>query len=46
MAQACGFYPMIGRILPVPARDAKAKAQVLTRRDERVRIHPASTNSK
>ena len=44
--QGCGFYPLVGRVLPVAARDAKAKAQLLTRKNERVRIHPCSVNSK
>lgn len=44
--QACGFYPQVGRLLPRPQNDGKARTTVLTRRDERVRIHPASVNAK
>jgi len=44
--QACGFYPQVGRLLPRPPNDQKARTSVLTRKDERVRIHPASTNAK
>jgi HrpA-like RNA helicase len=43
---ACGFYPQVGRVLPRPPNDSKAKTAVLTRKDERVRIHPASVNAK
>lgn len=45
-SQACGFYPQVGRLLPRPPNDAKARATVLTRKDERARIHPASINVK
>ena len=44
--QACGFYPQVGRLLPLPAHDRKARSAVLTRKDERVRIHPSSVNAK
>ena len=44
--QACGFYPHIARVLPLPPQDKKARTAVLTRKDERVRIHPASVNAK
>lgn len=37
---------MIGRLVPVPARDTKARTSVVTHNGDRVRIHPASTNSK
>ena len=37
---------MIGRLVPVPARDIKARTSVLTRSGDRVRIHPASINNK
>ena len=42
----CGFYPLIGRIKPLPARDQKARTALLTRDGDNVRIHPASTNCK
>jgi hypothetical protein len=37
---------MIGRVLPIPARDSKARTSVVTRAGDKVRIHPASVNSK
>lgn len=46
LTQACGFYPAIGRLLPNSTRDIKGKAQVLTKRDERVRVHMSSVNSR
>lgn len=44
--QACGYYPRIGRLVPVPAFDTKARTSMLTREGDRVRVHPASINSK
>jgi hypothetical protein len=37
---------MIGRVIPLPARDTKARTSVVTRAGDKVRIHPASVNSK
>ncbi|GAB4819950.1 hypothetical protein N2152v2_006996 [Parachlorella kessleri] len=51
---ACGFYPQIGRVLarlgPRGAdgqsdQQSRGKATLVTRKDERVRIHPTSINS-
>jgi hypothetical protein len=36
----------VGRVLPLPPNDRKARTTILTRKDERVRIHPSSTNAK
>ncbi len=44
--QACGFYPHMGRLLPLPPNDRKARTSVLTRKGEKVRVHPASVNAK
>jgi hypothetical protein len=33
-------------VLPLPTNDRKARTAILTRKDERVRIHPSSTNAK
>ena len=41
----CGFYPQIGRLLTVSKNDFKAKASILTRKGEKVRIHPSSVNA-
>ncbi|KAL4422956.1 hypothetical protein ABPG75_009153 [Micractinium tetrahymenae] len=43
---ACGFYPHVGRLLPLPPNDKKARTSVLTRKGEKVRVHPASVNAK
>ncbi|KAL4451226.1 hypothetical protein ABPG77_009298 [Micractinium sp. CCAP 211/92] len=43
---ACGFYPHMGRLLPLPPNDRKARTSVLTRKGEKVRVHPASVNAK
>jgi len=44
--QGAGFYPMIGRVIPIASRDSKARTSVVTRSGDKVRIHPASVNSK
>ena len=44
--QACGFYPQVSRLLPLPPNDRKARTSVMTRKGEKVRIHPASINAK
>lgn len=44
--KACGFYPHMGRLLPLPPNDKKARTSVLTRKGEKVRVHPASVNAK
>ncbi|RMZ54673.1 hypothetical protein APUTEX25_003051, partial [Auxenochlorella protothecoides] len=39
---AAGLYPMVGRLLP----PTSGRAMVMTRRGEKVRIHPSSVNAK
>lgn len=36
----------MGRLLPLPPNDKKARTSVLTRKGEKVRVHPASVNAK
>ncbi|KAA6424000.1 MAG: putative ATP-dependent RNA helicase DHX36-like [Trebouxia sp. A1-2] len=44
---ACGFYPLVGRLLPVKGNQGgpRSKATIITAKDEKVRIHPSSINS-
>jgi hypothetical protein len=37
---------MIGRVIPIASRDSKTRTSVVTRAGDKVRIHPASVNSK
>ena len=41
-----GFYPMVGKLLPRQRGMRQAKPAIGTPKGERVRIHPASVNSK
>jgi ATP-dependent RNA helicase DHX36 len=43
---AAGLYPLVGRLLPIPRGDAKARPSLVTRRDDRARVHPASVCAK
>eukprot|EP00951_Prasinocladus_malaysianus_P035160 scaffold360108_cov42-Prasinocladus_malaysianus.AAC.1 len=43
--QACGMYPCIGRLQEAKPGARNQKPAIITRRDEKVVIHPASVNS-